>query len=93
MGTWLGIRYGSSKVHQRCDETCPPFAKILSALLTPNYNLVKFLVHILGPLTTDKYTGKSWFNLKLLMGILDKDSLFTNIPLEERIEIYSNDFV
>ena len=51
---------------------------------------------ILEPLTTNKYTGKDSFNFATevveqdsskIMEILDIDSLFTNIHLEETLEI------
>ena len=54
---------------------------------------------ILEPLTTNKHTVKDSFkfateiveqDLNNFMGSLDIDSLFTNIPLEETIEICTN---
>ena len=54
---------------------------------------------ILEPLTNNKYTVKDSFNFAAeiveqdssnFMGSLDIDSLFTNIPLEETIEICTN---
>ena len=68
----------------------------MSALNTPNYKLAKLLVPILKPLTTNEFTVKDSFHFAeeiidqqhdLFMGSLDVDSLFTNIPLEETIEI------
>ena len=77
----------------------PPFRPTLSALQTPTYNLAKFLVPILNPLTKNEYTGKDSFQFAeeiceqdptLTMGSLDVDSLFTNIPLDETIDICIN---
>ena len=91
--------YGSSKVHKKCVNGCPPFRPILYALQTPTYKLAKYLVPILEPLTKNKYTVKDSFNfatetveqdLSNFMGSLDIDSLFTNIPLEETIGICPN---
>ena len=99
VGTRPGIMYGSCKVHEKCVDGCPPFRPILSALQTPTYKLAKYLVPILEPLTTNKYTVKDSFKFsteiveqdsKNFMGSLDIDSLFTNIPLEETIEICTN---
>ena len=54
---------------------------------------------ILEPLANNKYTVKDSFNFATeiveqdssnFMGSLDTDSLFTNIPLEETIEICTN---
>ena len=88
--------YRSCKVHKASVGDCPPFRPILSALNTPTYELSKFLVPILKPLTTNEFTVKDSFHFAeeivdqqhdLCMGSLDVDSLFTNIPLEETIEI------
>ena len=77
----------------------PSFRPILSGLQTPTYNLAKFLVPILNPLTKNEYTVKDSFQFAeeiceqdptLSMGSLDVDSLFTNIPLDETIDICIN---
>ena len=77
----------------------PPFGPILSALQAPTYDLAKFLVSILNPLTKSEYTVKDSFQFAeeifeqdptLTMGSLDVDSLFTNIPLDETIDICVN---
>ena len=99
VGTRPGIMYGSYKVHKKCVDGCPPFRPILSVLQTPTYKLAKYLVPILEPLTTNKYTVKDSFTFATeiveqdsnnFMGSLDIDSLFTNIPLEQTIEICTN---
>ena len=99
MGTRPEKMYGSCKVHKKCVDGCPPFRAILSALQTPTYKLAKCLVPILEPLTTNKYTVKDSFKFATeiveqdsnnFMGSLVIDSLFTNIPLEETIEICTN---
>ena len=91
--------HGSCKVHKKCVDGCPLFRPILSALQTPTYKPAKYLVSILEPITTNKYTVKDSFKFateiveqdsKNFMGSLDIDSLFTNIPLEETIEICIN---
>ena len=98
VGTRPGIMYGNCKVHKQVDG-CLPFRPILSALQTPTYNLAKFLVPILNLLTPNEYTVKDSFQFAeeiceqdptLTMGSLDVDSLFTNIPLDETIDIYVN---
>ena len=77
----------------------PPFRQILSTLQTPTYNLGKFLVPILDPLTKNEYIVKDSFHFaeeiceqdsSLSMGSLDVDSLFSDIPLEGTIDIYIN---
>ena len=98
-GARPGIIYGSCKVHKKCVDGCPPFRPILSALQTPIYKLAKYLVPTSEPLTNNKYAVKASFNFATeiveqdssnFMGSLDIDSLITNIPLEETIEICTN---
>ena len=71
---------------------CPSFRPILSAMKTPS----KQLVPILEPITTNKFTVKNSFEFAkevieqdsgLFMASLDVESLFTNMPLEETINI------
>ena len=96
VGTIPAIMHGSCKVHKKHVTGCPPFRPILSALQTPTYNLTKYLVPILETLTNKKYAVKDLFNFASeiveqdysnFMASLDIDSLFTNIPLKETIEI------
>ena len=82
---------GSCKVHKKCADGCPPLRPNLSALQTPAYELAKYLVSILEPLTNNKDTvnDSSEFapeivhqNSSKFMGSLGIDSLSTNIPFE-----------
>ena len=75
---------------------------ILSALQTPTYKLAKFLVSLFESLTTSTNTVRDLVNFapKIVVqdssnfiNSLDIDSLFTNVPLEKNIGIYtSNSF-
>ena len=94
-GSKPGVLYGQAKVHKPVENNSPSFRPILSAIGTPIYDLAKFLVPILKPLTENEYPVRdsfsfasevSKFNSKNLMAGLDVDSLFTNIPLEETID-------
>ena len=100
VSTRPGIMYGSCKVHKASVGNCPPFRPIWSAFNTPTYKLAKLLAPILKPLTTNEFTVKDSFHFAeetvdqqhdLFMGCLNVDSLFTNIPLEETIEICTNE--
>ena len=91
-----GMMFNSCKVQQKCVDSCPPFRPILSALQAPTYKLAKYLVPILESLATNKYTVKDSVNFTTevvkqdsisFMGTLNMHSLFTNMPLEEIIEI------
>ena len=44
-----------------CADGFPHFRLILSALQTPAFKLAKFILPILEPLTTNKYTVKDSF--------------------------------
>ena len=99
VGSRPGILYGLCKVHKAITEVCPPFRPILSAIGTPSYKLAKFLVPKLSSVTFNESTVKDSFafaeeivhqNIKLFMGSLDVDSLSTNTPLEETINICTN---
>ena len=63
VGTRPGIMYENCKVHKQQVDGCPPFRAILSALQTSTYNLAKFLVPILNPLTKTSTQLKTHFNL------------------------------
>ena len=92
-GTNLGVLYGLPKVH----KNNYPIRPILSACNTPNYNLAKYLVPNLSPLTKNCYTVHSSFTFAkeicgikdttLHMASFDVTSLFTNIPLQETTDI------
>ena len=92
-GSTPGILYGLPKVHK---PDCPA-RPILSAIGTYNYKLAKFLVPILQPFTHNSFTVKdsfsfvneisSFHNNSLHMASFDVCSLFTNIPLDECIQL------
>ena len=94
-GSKPGIVYGLAKVHKPVVGNCPSFRPILSAIGTSTYNLAKFLVPILKPLTINEFTVKDSFSFanevttfdkKCIMASLDIESLFTIIPLDETID-------
>ena len=72
----------------------PKFRPILSAINTTGYDIAKFLIPILEPLTHNGFTIKDSFNFakeittydsSLYMASLDVESLLTNISLNETI--------
>ena len=80
-------------------DVCPPFRPILSTTGTPSYKPAKFLIPKLSSITFNEFTVKGSFafaeetvhrDSKLFVGILKVDSLLTNIPLEETINICTN---
>ena len=96
VGSRPGVLYGLCKVHKAIVDVCPPFRPILSAIVTPTYKIAKFLVPILSCLTINEFIVKDSFSFgkeivkqdsSFYMGSLDVDSIFTNIPLEETINI------
>ena len=84
-------------VHKDCLPLCP----IHSFSGTCGYDLAKFLVLHLVPLTRNEFTVKDSFSFsdeitkfdsagQLIMASFDIKSLFTNIPLDETIDICAN---
>ena len=96
-GSQAGLMYGLPKIH----KTNIPLRPILSGINTFNYNLAKFLVPVLAPLTINEYTvsdsftfAKELVNLRYseaYMTSFDVVSLYTNIPIDESIEICIKD--
>ena len=98
-GSQPGIMYGLSKIHKPLVNDFPMLRPILSAIKTGTYKWAKFFVPLLKPFTSNNYTVKDSFGFakdntqqssKLFMASLDVDSLFTNVPLDEAIEICVN---
>ena len=96
VGSHPGILYGLPKVHKDPVNNFPKFRPILSAIGTPAYALAKYLVPFFNPICTNEYTIKDSFSFSseiaehdnsLYMCSLDVESLFTNIPLIETINI------
>ena len=86
------------KVHEPVINRCPSLQPILSAINAPSYKLVKSLVLLLTLLRSNDFTIKdlffifhdkdtSFFDCANCMTSFDMESLFTNIPLEETINI------
>lgn len=93
-GSQPGILYGLPKVH----KTGVPMRPILSAIGTSGYDIAKFLLPFLTPLTSNQFTISDSFsfvkdiinfplNNDCTMASFDIKSLFTNIPLDETIKI------
>ena len=91
-GSSFHVLYGLCKTHKKFLDKCPPFRPILSAIKTPSYNLAKFLVLLIEPITKNNFTVKNSFefskemceqNSEYFIASLDIESFFTNIPLEE----------
>jgi hypothetical protein len=92
-GSSYGILYGSPKVHK---GPSVPIRPILAAYNLPNFKLAKHLVPLLSPLTTNQYSVKNSFeyssfiisqNSNKFLVSFDVESLFTNIPIHETINI------
>ena len=93
--------YGTSKMHKFSSrdsfrKLCP----IVSSIGTFNYNLVRFLCDLCSPLVPNDYSCKDTFSFvyqiknanlsKEFVVSYDVTSLFTNIPLQETIDIAIN---
>ena len=88
--------YGLPKVHKPLVNGLPKYRPIISQIGSPTYKIAKYLLSFIQPFTTNEYTVKDTFHFvsmldgkdhHLIMASLDVESLFTNIPLEETIDI------
>ena len=88
--------YGLPKIHKEPVNGLPKYRPIISQIGSTTYKIAKFLLPFIEPYTTNDYTVRDTFhfvsmldgkNHRLIMASLDVDSLFTNIPLDETIEI------
>ena len=93
-GSRAGVLYGLPKIL----KNGTPLRPIISAIETYNYNLAKHLDKLLKPLVIDKYTLIDTYDLvnKIVnlntnkvryMVSFDVESLFTNVPTAETIEL------
>ena len=98
-GSAPGILYGLPKVHKVDFSTKFQFRPIFAAYSNPCFKLAKFLVSHLSHLTRSDYTTDNSYSFvtslkqfdnnanNLYMTSFDIESLYTNIPLIETIEI------
>ena len=95
--------YGTPKMHKfSSSDSFPKLRLIVSSIDTFNYNLARFLCDLLSPLVPTDYSCKDTFSFvsqiknanlskKFLVSYdVTLTSLFTNIPLQETIDIAIN---
>ena len=93
--------YGTPKMHKFSpSDSFPKLRPIVSSIGTFNYNLARFLCDLLSPLVPNDYSCKDTFSFfsqikntnlsKKFLLSYDVTSLFTNIPLQETIDIAIN---
>ena len=93
--------YGTRKMHKfSSNDSFPKLLLIVSSLGTFNYILACFLCNLLSPLFPNCYSCKDTFSFvsqiknanlsKTFLVSYDVTSLFTNIPLQEIIDIAIN---
>ena len=89
-GSCPGILYGMAKLYKSVTDRCPSLRPILSAINTSSYKLVNFPVPLLTPLTSNDYAIKDSLSFAKEVSSFDSfdiEFIFTNIPLEETINI------
>ena len=90
-GSRFDILHDLCKIHKSLINNCPPFQPIMSTIKTPSYNIAKHLVPTLEPIITNEFTIRNKEVIEqdsgLSMASLDVESLFTEILLEETINI------
>ena len=93
--------YGTSKMHKfSSSDSFPKLRSILSSIGTFNYNLARFLCDHPSLLAPNDYSCKNTFSFisqiknanlsKKCLLSYDVTSLFTNIPLQETVDIAIN---
>ena len=93
--------YGTPKMLKFSpSDSFPKLRPIVSSIGTFNYNLARFLCDLLSPLVPNYYSCKDTFSFvsqiknanlsKKFLVSYDVTSLFTNIPLQETIDIAIN---
>ena len=93
--------YGTPKMHKfSSSDSFPKLCPIVSSIVTFNYNFACFLWDLLSPLVPNDYSYKDTFSFvsqiknanlsKKFLVSYDVTSLFTNIPLQETIDIAIN---
>ncbi len=97
-GSRIGILYGLPKIH----KNSIPLRPILSCINNYSYKIAKFFVPILSPICSSAFMVRDSFSFvqellsldfnsdNLAMASFDVTSLFTNIPLDETIEIIAD---
>ena len=97
-GSRIGILYGLPKIH----KNNVPLRPILSCINNYSYKVAKFFIPLLNPLSVGSYMVRDSFSFvqellnlnfnssSVVMASFDVTSLFTNIPLDETIDIISN---
>ena len=95
-GSRPGVMYGLPRINKAVEDGFPKFRLILSAIGTATYSLCKFFIPLLSQYSVNEHSVKDSFsfakeissvNAKYIMTSLDVESLFTNIPLTETIDI------
>ena len=95
-GPNLARLYGLQKIHKALVDGFPNNRPIISQIGSPIYKIAKYLLDFISPITENEYNLKDSFEFvpmidkqdyNSLMCSFDIDSLFTNVPLEETIEI------
>ena len=100
-GSRTGIIHALATVRKIDTDGLPSFRPILLGIGTPIYKLAQFLFPMLEPLTNNQYTIEDSFtfveelqsfDFKLVMVSFDIVPVFTNIPFQEKIEFYVEDY-
>ena len=93
--------YGSPKMHKfSSSDSFPKFCPIVSSIGAFNNNLARFLCDLLSPLVPTDHSCKDTFSFvskiknanlsKKFLASYDVTSLFTNIPLQQTMDIAIN---
>ena len=88
--------HGLQKIHKALVDGLPNYRPIISQIISPTCKIPKYLLNFIPPITKNEYMLKDSFEFVSMIDkqdhnsficSFDIDSLFTNVPLEETIEI------
>ena len=93
-GSSPSVMYGQPKIHKQNT----PMRPILAAFKAPSYKLAQFIIQFIQRLAMNEYTLKNSYEFRdhmalkhfptgSVMASFDITSLFTNVPIEETINI------
>jgi len=89
-----GYIYGNCKIHKNAED--PPLRPIISQIPAPSYSIAKEINKIIEPYLPSKFILKSTDEFLDLLSVvqpkgiltsLDAENLYTNVPLDETINI------
>ena len=87
VGSRPGILYGRAKIHKPIKDSVPRFPPILSDIGTPTYQIARFFVLLLAPLTSNEYIIKNPFSFSEELSTFDSNLVMASFDIESLLLI------